>query len=99
MAFSPTNESRDTVYTSTLIGFTPHALDLEETQAVTPVATPDVAGTTGATVTGIVTNITSFFANDWLALLGIILMILFVILAVRIGLGAVKRLGGVGRRA
>jgi len=52
-----------------------------------------------ATVTAISTNLTTFFSLAWPALLGIVLLILFVIIAVRFGLGATRKLGGLGRRA
>jgi hypothetical protein len=88
-----------TVFTSTLIGYTPHALDLERTEVVTPIATPDMTSALTVTVTSITSTLTNFISLAWPALLGIILLILFIVMAVRIGVGSVRKLGGVGRRA
>src|SRR6185312_14993344 len=91
---NPIRERLTNVYTATLIGYAPHALDLERTEVVTPIATPDTTAALTATVTSIESNLTNFFALAWPALLGIVLLILFVIIAVRFGLGATRKLGG-----
>lgn len=51
------------------------------------------------TVTSIGTDLTNFISLAWPYLLGLILLVLFIVMAVRIGVGAVRKLGGVGRRA
>jgi small neutral amino acid transporter SnatA (MarC family) len=88
-----------TVFTSTMIGYTPHALDLVRSSVVTPIATPDMTGALTTTVTSIGTDLTNFISLAWPYLLGLILLVVFIIIAVRIGLGAVRKLGGLGRRA
>ena len=81
------------------MGFQPHALDLEETRVVTPYATVDWTGTLGSTVTTIGTSFSTFMGNAWPYLLGLILLLLFIIIAVRISTGAFRKLSGMGRRA
>lgn len=58
-----------------------------------------MTGALTTTVTSIGSDLTNFISLAWPYLLGLILMILFIVLAVRIGVGAVRKLGGVGRRA
>lgn len=87
------------VYTSTLIGYAPHALDLKESSVVTPIPTIDPTSALTVTVTTIGGDLTNFISLAWPYLLGLILLIVFIVLAVRIGIGAVRKLGGIGRRA
>ena len=82
-----------------MIGYAPHALDLQETTDVTPYATVDWTGTLGTTVTTIGTAFSTFMGNAWPYLLGIILLLLFIVIAVRISTGAFRKLSGMGRRA
>ncbi len=77
----------------------PMSMDLKETSAVTPIATPDMTGALTTTVTTIGGALTNFISLAWPYLLGLILLVLFITMAVRIGVGAVRKLGGVGRRA
>ena len=88
-----------TVYNYTMIGFAPHALSLQETKVVTPYATVDFSGTMTTTVTTIGTDFGNFIGGVWPYLLGVILLILFLVLAVRIAAGAFKRMSGLGRAA
>ena len=88
----------DTVYTSTLIGYAPHALSLEETRAVT-ITPVDFSGTLGTTVNTIGGDFSTFITSVWPFVLGVILLILFLILAVRLSTGAFKRMTGLGRSA
>lgn len=89
------------VFTQTLIGYAPHALSLEETRIVTPYATVDFStnGPLAVTVQTLGTTFTTFIGSAWPYLLGLILLILFIILAVKIGIGSFRKLGGMGRRA
>ena len=85
----------------TLIAYAPHALDLQETQAVTatPYATTDFNGVMSTTVGTISDNFTSFINSAWPYFLGIILLILFLVIGVRIATGSFRKLSGMGRRA
>jgi hypothetical protein len=58
-----------------------------------------MTGALTTTVTSIGTDLTNFISLAWPYLLGLILLVVFIIIAVRIGLGAVRKLGGLGRRA
>jgi hypothetical protein len=85
-----------------MIGYAPHALDLEVTHAVssvTPYATTDFKGVMQATVDAISGNFDNFIGGVWPYLLGVILLILFVTIAVRIASGSFRKLSGMGRRA
>jgi len=82
-----------------MIGFAPHALDLEETRVVTPYATTDFSGVMTTTVNTIGSNFTNFIGGVWPYLLGVILLILFLVIAVRIATGSFRKLSGMGRRA
>lgn len=98
---TPLIDGMPTVFTSTLMGYAPHALSLEETRVVTPYATVDFTSTgpLAVTVQTLGTTFTTFIGAAWPYLLGLILLILFIILAVRIGTGSFRKLGGMGRRA
>ena len=84
-----------------MLAYVPQAYAFERTSVVTPYATVDFSttGPLAVTVQTIGTDFGTFMNNAWPYLLGLILLILFVILAIRIGVGAVRKLGGVGRRA
>ena len=87
------------VYTSTLLAYVSSSFSFERTEVVTPIATPDMTGALTTTVTTIGGALTNFISLAWPYLLGLILLVLFIVLAVRIGVGAVRKLGGIGRRA
>jgi len=51
------------------------------------------------TVNTIGTNFSNFIGGVWPYLLGVILLILFLVIAVRIATGSFRKLSGMGRRA
>ena len=72
---------------------------IEGTSVVTPYATTDFTGVMTTTVDTIGSNFSNFIGGVWPYLLGVIMLILFLVIAVRISSGAFRKLSGMGRRA
>jgi hypothetical protein len=85
--------------TTTLIPYVASQLHIFRSEVVTPtvIPVPDVNAGSAATINTITSGIETFFSSAWPALVGLLLLMLLAMVAMRFGFGGITkfiRLGG-----
>lgn len=80
-----------------IVAYAPH---IEMSEVVTPTAipVPDVNSGSAATINTITTGIETFFSSAWPALVGLLLLMLLAMVAMRFGFGGITRFVRLGGR-